>query len=485
MAGKYIDPHENDPTIPVGPPYQARPNQGPPPQDPQGKLVLGSFQNQKQPEPAPRRPYQYPPQQPAGQPPQSPQYPAGQPPRGPQGPYGPPNTPQGAYGPPNMPPQAQPGPYSPPGQPNAAPTAYPNAAPYGQPGQMSRGARPITPRRKRRSGCAIGCAVLLIPIIALVVFASITLPRVLAFGSAISTQAPLSSQTGYMGTSTRTSLLVMGYGGGTHDGAYLTDSMLIVSLLPQSHHTSLISVPRDLWVQNPPNSGNYSKLNAVYEFGSNNGKKPAAGGSAAAQKLSLITGLDVNYWLTIDFTGFKKVIDSIGGVDVNVPDSFNACYPKNDNANVDASWIKADFKKGVQHMDGATAIEYARAREPLEVCGMGTSENLAELTDFGRSARQQIIIKAVLAKVKQTSTWFRLYGAMDALQQTIHTNMSLADLGEFALKMDLNDPKAAHIGLSNQNVLQDSQTNDGQYILQPANGDWNTIPPYVKQHLYT
>lgn len=136
-------------------------------------------------------------------------------------------------------------------------------------------------------------------------------------------------------------------------------------------------------------------------------------------------------------------------------------------------------------MDGATAIEYARAREPLEVCGQGTSENLAELTDFGRSARQQIIIKAVLAKAKQTSTWPHIYDAMGALQQTIHTNMSLADLSAFALKMDLNDSKAARIGLSNQNVLEDSQSDNGQYILSAANGDWNAIPAYIQQHLYT
>lgn len=308
--------------------------------------------------------------------------------------------------------------------------------------------------------------------------------HVLAFGSAISNQTPLSTQTGYMNTTERTNLLVMGYGGGSHAGAYLTDSMLVVSLLPQNHHTSLVSVPRDLFIQYPPNSGQYTKINAVYEFGSNNNKNPVAGGDAAAQKVSLVTGLNVKYWLTIDFTGFRKVIDSIGGVDVYVPDSFNACYPKNDDAAIDPSWIKVQFNKGMQHMDGKTAITYARARYPLQYCGLGTSQNLAELTDFGRSARQQIIVKAVLSKIKQSSTWPKIYAAMDALKQAIYTNMSLADLSEFALKMDLNDPKAAHIGLSNQNVLVDAQSSDGQYILQPQNGDWSLIPKYIQQHLY-
>jgi LCP family protein required for cell wall assembly len=363
-------------------------------------------------------------------------------------------------------------------QPNPEVGRYPYTQ---QPGQkLTDGSK--GPRRRNRR--AIGCLTVAIVVVLLVVFAFTTTQRVLAFGSKISTQPPLSTDTGYMGTSNRTNLLILGYGGGSHDGAYLTDSMLMISLLPQSHHTSLISIPRDLTVQYPANSGYYNKINAIYENASNNNQNPAAGGAAVAQKVSVVTGMPTKYWLTIDFTGFKKVIDAVGGVNVYVPDSFNACYPKNDNAAKDASWIKVQFNKGTQKMNGAQAIEYARAREPLSVCGMGTSENLSELTDFGRSARQQIIMKAVLSKVKQISTWPHLYSAMDALQQTIKTNMSLADLAEFALKMNLNDPKAAHIGLSNQNVLQDGTGSDGSYILQPANGDWGAIPPYIKSKLY-
>jgi len=116
------------------------------------------------------------------------------------------------------------------------------------------------------------------------------------------------------------------------------------------------------------------------------------------------------------------------------------------------------------------------------VCGKGTSENQVELTDFARSARQQIIIKAALAKVKQVSTWPDLFNALTALQHTIYTNMSLADLTEFALKMDLS--AAHHVGLSNQNILVDSTAPDGEYILLPRNGDWQAIIDYVKQQLY-
>lgn len=425
--------HPDDPTKPVGP----RQPQG---QSPQGKLVIGSFQNQPQSPQSPqqRRPYQYP------SPPQ-------QPPRG---------APSWQQAPGAMPPTAAP----------------PRGNSSYQAGQMV-GNRPSA--KKRRNGCLITTLVVLALVIILGSVVFTTAQRVLAFGTKISTQPPLSTQTNYMNISDRTNLLVMGYGGGNHDGAYLTDSLLMVSIMPQSHHTSLISIPRDLWVQ-VPGSGGYGKINAVYEYASNFGKDSTAGGNAVAAKVATVTGMNVKYWMSIDFTGFRELIDSLGGVDVYVPDSFNACYPKNDDATKDASWIKAQFNKGMQHMDGATAIMYARAREPLEVCGMGTSENQAELTDFGRSARQQIIVKAVLAKVKQVSTWPKFSNAMTALEQTIRTNLSLADLAEFTLKMDMNDPKTAHIGLSTSNVLE----SDASYNLHPQNGDWTVIPPYIQKNLY-
>jgi LCP family protein required for cell wall assembly len=327
----------------------------------------------------------------------------------------------------------------------------------------------------------IGCLSALVLLVILGTLTIVTGQKVLAFGSAISTQSPLSTQTGYMNTSDRVNILMMGYGGAGHNGAYLTDSLVVMSIIPSTHHTTLLSIPRDLWVQYPPNSGNYTKLNAIYTMASNGNANPVAGGLALAQKISLVTGLNISYWMTINFAGFRKFIDAIGGVDVNVPDSFNACYPKNDDASVDPSWVKIQFNKGLQHMNGATAIEYARAREPVEVCGMGTSQNQAELTDFGRSRRQQLIMQAALSQLKKWQTWPSIYSAMDALKGTLYSNFSLADLASFALKMDLNG--AHKLGLTNNNVLVDSSAN-GQYILAPRNNDWQAIITYVKQGLY-
>lgn len=331
-------------------------------------------------------------------------------------------------------------------------------------------------RLRGRRGCAIGCLSSVVIVVVLLVFFFVTLQKALAFGSAISPhQSPLSSQTGYMGGSQRVNFLIMGYGGSGHDGAYLTDSLVLISLLPQSHHTTMISIPRDLWVQNPPNSGSYTKINAVYPVAAGNtNANPDAGGNAVAQKISLITGLQVDYWMTINFAGFKDFIDAIGGIDVNVPDGFTANYPANDDPAINPNWMTVKFTPGQQHMDGARAIIYARARY--------VTDNPAEGTDFARSARQQLIMKAALAKLKQWQTWPSLFSAMDTLQKTLYSNFSLADLAEFALKMDLND--AHRVGLSTSNVLENGTSSDGQSILQPRSKDWGQIPVYIQKQLY-
>src|SRR2546423_6810596 len=417
--------NQDDPTDPVR--HSSAPQQGR-----QGdKLILGSFQDPSK--RSERRPYQYP--------------------------YS--SYPQAGQ-------QASPGgAYTPPQYPNT-PGAQRN--PYPQQGQMPPGTPQQRPRR-RRKGCLITSLVVLLLVCIIGVLTITTAQRVLAFGSAISTQSPLSTQTSYMGTGDRVNLLVMGFGGSGHDGAYLTDSMVVMSLMPQSHHTTLISVPRDLWIQNPPSSGNYTKINEVYPVASKNNADPVAGGDAAAQKVSLVTGLDVKYWMTINFAGFRDFINAIGGVDVNVPDASKANYPANDDPSINASWKTVQFTKGLQHMDGETAIEYARARYVID--------NPAEGTDFARSARQQLIMKAALAKLKDWHTWPSFFSALDALKHTIYTNLSLADLALFAMKMDLNN--AHRVGLSFSNVLMDAKSGDGQDILLPQNDNWNLIKTYVNQ----
>lgn len=348
-------------------------------------------------------------------------------------------------------------------------------APYAA-ADARRGGLPTRTRRWSRK--RIAAAVVLGALAVILVLTGLGLHRLYDFGSAISSQAPLSSQTGFMSGVGRVNVVVMGYGGAGHDGAYLTDSMMVMSLVPGDGATTMISVPRDLWVQIPPNSGQYAKLNTAYADGLANGYDgmPAgklAGGAEAANKVSDVLGIPVSYWITIDFTGFRKLVDALGGIDINVPTAFTAQYPRNDDPQVDAGWKTIHFNVGPQHMNGEQAIEYARARY--------VTNPVSEGSDFARSARQQLLIRAILSRAKQVSAWPGLLDATNALQQAIYTNLSLSDLLLFSSKLDFNG--AQRVGLSNQNVLVDGQTSDGQDILQPVNGNWDSIKQYVASHL--
>lgn len=331
------------------------------------------------------------------------------------------------------------------------------------------------PAGHRRFGRVVRLVVLAVVVVA-VVLLSVAGLRAYAFGKAISAQNPLSTQTGYMSGVGRVNVVVLGYGGAGHDGANLTDSLMVISMVPGNHATTLISVPRDLWVQVPPGSGRYAKINVAYQDGLNSGfgglpPGREAGGAEAARKVSDVLGIDVPYWLTIDFHGFRELVDALGGVDITVPTAFTARYPSNDDPTVDASWKTIHFNTGMQHMNGEQAIEYARARYVLQP--------LSEGTDFARSARQQILIRAILSRARQPGAWPGISGATDALQRSLYTNLSLADLALFSQKLDLNS--AQRVGL--QDVLVDGQSGDGQDILLPTNGDWNAIKQYISSHL--
>lgn len=299
--------------------------------------------------------------------------------------------------------------------------------------------------------------------------------RMWDFGSAISNQGPLTTQTRFMSGDGRVNVLVLGYGGGDHPGPNLTDTMMVVSLNLSDHATTMISVPRDLWVQVPPGSGDYAKLNTAYVNGLENGFNsiaagPVAGGAEAAQKVTEVTGLKIDYWLTINFSGFRALVDALGGVDVDVPVGWTAINLGGDG--LPGNGV-ATFKAGWQHMDGERALQYARARYITNPASEGT--------DFARAKRQQVLLRAIVDSARSPGSWPHLFGAMDALQQTIYSNLSLADLIALMEKADFNH--AAQVGLTTQNVLVNGVTDDGQDILQPANGDWNAVQQYVAAHL--
>lgn len=296
--------------------------------------------------------------------------------------------------------------------------------------------------------------------------------RTLAFLLAISTESPWTAHLWPLADEREANVLILGYGGQGHEGAYLTDSIVLLHSNLPSGRSAQISVPRDLWVQIPPDSGRYAKINSAFAYGSGGGADQRAGGRLATTKVSQVTGLQTGRWVTIDFRGFRALVDAMGGVDVEVERAFTAQYPANDNPAIDPSWLTISFAAGRQHMDGETAIRYARARY---------SETPEEGSDFARSQRQSRLIAAIAAQLKRPTSWPRAFAIMDALQPALRTNLAPVDLPILFLRANL--AAATRIRLDNTGILVNDTSSDGQAILIPRGNDYGLIARYIQEQL--
>ncbi len=152
--------------------------------------------------------------------------------------------------------------------------------------------------------------------------------------------------------------------------------------------------------------------------------------------------------------------------------AFSADYPANDDPAIDASWTRVSFAAGRQRMDGETALRYARARY---------ADVPAEASDFARSQRQQQLVRAIGARLKSPTAWWRVFGVLNALQPALRTNLAPLDMLVLFLRADPGD--SARIVLDDGNVLEHSVSADGQAILLPRGGDYGLIARHLREQL--
>jgi LCP family protein required for cell wall assembly len=285
----------------------------------------------------------------------------------------------------------------------------------------------------------------------------------------------------------RVNFLVLGYGGAGHDGAYLTDSMLVVSLNAATRQATMISVPRDIWVKIPTNgkNGSYWKINAAYPIGMEDRsyprKDPAFRGVEGGAHLSTyvvqqVLGITIHYWVALDFSAFRTAVDAVNGVDVTVERAFDVYrYPANDDPDINPGWISLHFDAGPQHMVGERALAYARARY---------SDTPEEGTDFGRARRQQRLVEAIKRQVFSVGGLRKVLPLMDALETHVRTNLGLTDLfALFNLGQRLDESLGDRVVIDSNNFLEDRLSADGQQILVPREGNWSALHAHMAQIL--
>ncbi len=255
--------------------------------------------------------------------------------------------------------------------------------------------KPMT-MKERAARISLGVAGVGIIFVFLVIFSAyaalksfnIDLPKSIAvgIGNVVGTQLKTDSHG-------HTNILVVGVGGGNHDGPDLTDTIQLVSINQKDKSVAMLSIPRDLYVVVPKHGG--TKINGVYDIGlkmqRTQGYKPGEAKSqddvnAAMGILSNtvedITGMEIQYYVQLNFQGFREIIDLVGGVEVEVPERFvDRNYPNETETGVTTFFLK----EGLQTLDGDTALKYARSRYST--------------SDYDRSHRQQVLMKALLAKV--------------------------------------------------------------------------------------
>lgn len=265
----------------------------------------------------------------------------------------------------------------------------------------------------------------------------------------------------------RINILLLGMGGEGHPGPYLTDTIILVSFKPSQNKVSLISIPRDLSVPIP--GYGWRKINNANHFGEM--KEAGSGAEFAAQTISQVFDIPIDYYVRADFTGFEKLIDELGGVKINVENSFvDPSFPTDDYG-----YQTVSFKQGLQKMDGRTALNFARSRH-------GTN---GESSDFARSRRQQQVLQALKDETLSFSTFlsFRKISALIKMYENhVVTNLDIWEilkLVKIVKKIDKQNISNLVLENSDDGPLYATNIN-GAYLLLPRDMSFYQVQQMIK-----
>ena len=256
----------------------------------------------------------------------------------------------------------------------------------------------------------------------------------------------------------RINILLLGIGGEGHSGGELTDTIMIASIKPTTNEASLLSIPRDLYVQ-VPNMNRGSKINAVKFLGDKSREKN--GIELLKQTVSEISGLDIHYYVQLDFNGFIKIIDDLGGIDVYLKNDINdPAYP-NFSRGYDPFYIT----KGWHHLDGATALKVARSRH-------------SKMGDFDRIERQQDIIRAAKQKAFEKYSEFDIFTfkkILDSMGYNLRTDIQIKELPRFyKISREIKNHKITAEVVDTKRYLNRTHIGAG-YTLQTKDRTYNDI----------
>ena len=293
----------------------------------------------------------------------------------------------------------------------------------------------------------------------------------------------------------RLNILLLGLRGPDDpNGGLLTDTMMLASFKISTGQVALISIPRDLYVEMPRTSADSAiskeKINFAYALGEE--RKSGAGLTYAKAVVSKATGLYIDYAAALDFAAFKEIVDVLGGVDIYLSKPFiedqqwvdsgdagpsSAFFIKTETATTSEGVIQKqkwvfEIPAGTSHLDGSTALYYARARY---------SSN-----DFNRVERQQQILLAIKDKALTLGILLnpvKIFQIMDVLGRDVRTDMGLGEMNNLISmykKFDFKNIRQKVFDTTPEGLLYASTSDKGAYILLPVGDNFDKIQEACK-----
>ncbi|HVN16611.1 MAG TPA: LCP family protein [Anaerolineales bacterium] len=225
--------------------------------------------------------------------------------------------------------------------------------------------------------------------------------------------------------------------------SYRTDTLVVAILWPREGQVSLISIPRDLWIYIP--TIGMQRINTAYQSGELD-DYPGGGPGLLKDTIAYNLGLRIDHTAMVQFDGFSKIVDTLGGIDVPISCPYTdwRLIEPNYDPNNENNWWLYTVGPGYVHMDGDLALWYARSR--------------SQSSDFDRGRRQQEVLRAIFAQALKTNTLSKIPQLYTDLSSTVVTDLGLGDLLKLA-------PYALH--LTNANIR-------GYYIRPPYVTPWTT-----------
>lgn len=278
----------------------------------------------------------------------------------------------------------------------------------------------------------------------------------------------------------QTNVLILGLPGDTNDGPDLTDTIIVVNYNFDTNRAVMIGIPRDIW-----SNALKDKINSAYVYGES--VKKSGGLILAKAEVGSIIGVPIQYGLAVDFDDFKKIIDYLGGVSINVETGFiDKKYPIKGKENDDCSgdeefkcrYETIKFKKGLNSMDSDQALKFIRSRNATS----------SEGNDFARIKRQQLVISSIQSKVFKKIGIFNLnklkdfYITIDKLiERDLSNQQASIIIKNILLKRNF---KLDKITIPNKLFFSPEYSSyDGRYVLVPINDDYSDIHKYIEKNL--